>query len=157
MNRLPHIAMLLVAVALVAADKGEKEKSDAEKIQGKWICVEMYSGGMNVSQLAREKGLWCAFSGKKFSRGSKLRGEQFSEGSFDLRPGETPRELDTSGKQDGKVETAAMVYELSGNTLKICFFPGGGGERPKMVDGDGGGRMMMVFKRVKPEKKIDKK
>ena len=36
MKRLPHVAMLLVAVAVVAADKCEKKKkSDAEKIQGK--------------------------------------------------------------------------------------------------------------------------
>ena len=34
MKRLPHVAILLVAVALVAADKGEKKKGDAEKIQG---------------------------------------------------------------------------------------------------------------------------
>ena len=33
--------MLLVAVALVAADKGEKKKGDAEAIQGKWIVVEV--------------------------------------------------------------------------------------------------------------------
>ena len=32
MKRLPHVAILLVAACLVAADKGEKKKGDAEKI-----------------------------------------------------------------------------------------------------------------------------
>ena len=34
MKRFPHAAILLAAVALVAADKGEKEKGDGEKIKG---------------------------------------------------------------------------------------------------------------------------
>ena len=42
MKRLPHVAILLLAVALVAADKGEKKKGDAEKIQGKWTIVETH-------------------------------------------------------------------------------------------------------------------
>ena len=49
MKRLPHVAMMLLAVALVAADKGEKKKSDFEKIQGKWMLVEHHTLGMKLT------------------------------------------------------------------------------------------------------------
>ena len=112
MKRLPHVAILLVAIALVAADKGEKKKGDAEKIQGKWITVEVYKKGEKATV---NLGNVVTFSGKKVILGSK----DTLEGTFKLRSDKKPRELDLIFSDGRNVVKA--IYELSGDTLKMCW------------------------------------
>ena len=154
MKRLPHVAMLLVAVALVAADKGEKKKSDAEKIQGKWIVVEAYH---KDKKDGGQVGKFVTFSGKKMTlRLQRGEGRAF-ETVFELRPDKKPRELDMIFKVSGGEKTFEAIYELSGDTLKICF-PDPGKGRPRLMgtaaDDE---RRLLVLKRAKGDKGDDKK
>ena len=153
MKRLPHVAMLLVAVALVAADKGEKkEKSDAEKIQGKWTMVEWHrKGKVRYDQL----GAVVTFSGKKVTIfDASLRKDKKDEAVFELRPNKKPRELDIISKSGGKDFTFKADYGFSGDTLKVCFLGLTKNRRPDAMgtsaDDD---RIVWVYKRVKGDAK----
>ena len=144
MKRLPHVAILLMVVALVAADKGEKKKSDAEKIQGKWTVAEVYLKGKKQGDMVGDP---VTFSGKKMIVARKGQ-DRKTEHAFELRPDKKPREMDIIFKGGGEEATALAIYELSGDTLKICLAKPGK-ERPKALgtapDDD---RALMVFKRV---------
>ncbi len=152
MKRLPHVVILLVAVALVAADNGEKKEGDAETIQGKWTIVEWHrKGKVRYDQL----GLVITFSGKKVTiSDASLRKDEKDEAVFELRPNKKPRELDIISKSGGKDITFKAVYGFSGDTLKVCFLGLTKNRRPDAMgtsaDDD---RIVWVFKRVKGDAK----
>ena len=156
MTRLPHVAMLLVAVASVAADKGEKKKGDADKIQGKWMVVEYYFKGKSVESFDGMGGAFI-FLGKKLTIVHKDRDREGKKGVFELHPDKKPRELDIVFKADGLESTVSAIYEFSGETLKICIVESGKG-RPKAIgtaaDDE---RFLLVLKRLKGDKGDDKK
>ena len=113
MKRLPHVAMMLVAVSLLAADKTVKEKSDFEKIQGKWIVVELYAGGEKEKLSKEDKNETITFtlSGKKLT--SSTNGDK---SAVELRPDKRPRELD---RTNGRGEVTPAIYELSGRHAEV--------------------------------------
>ena len=147
MKRLPHVAMLLVAVALVAADKGEKKKGDAEKIQGKWTIVEsFYKGKKSVTTVASRR--IYTFSGKK-----PIVGDGKVMMTFELRPEKKPHELDLILSVLGTETTCEAIYELSGDKLKICHLFGNKPRPEAMGTGVDDERYLMVLKRVKGDDK----
>ena len=148
MKRLPHVAILLVAVALVAANKGEKkkEKSDFEKIQGTWTIVENFIKGGRAN-INSKVGAVMVFSGKTLNTTTK--GGQLLEGTFALRPDRKPQQLDIIFKRDGTVLTMPGIYELSGDTLKICLTEPGKPRPKAMGTAEDDLRQMIVLKRVK--------
>ena len=150
MKRLPHIAILLVAVALVAADNGEKKKGDAEKIQGKWEIAEHYKKGKKTDGVIGDV---FTFSGKKLLMTQKI-GNKNWDTTFEIRADKKPKEVDVFMKL-GEIDVVWRgVYELSGNTLTICLAEPGKG-RPKVIGRTAdNGRALMILKRVKS---VDKK
>ena len=151
MKRLPHIAILLVAVALVAADKGEKKKGDAEKIQGKWTTVASYHKGKKDVKAVRDI---LTFIGNQVIVAPEGTDRNIVV-TFDLRPDKKPRELDMILiLPNGEKKTIKAIYELSGNTLKICTAGNPGEPRPEALgtaaDDE---RKLVVLKRVKGDGK----
>ena len=145
MKRISHVTMLLVAIALIAADKGEQKKEgDAEKIQGKWIVVESYRKGEKVDTSVGDV---VTFSGKKLTivqAGSKFE----VEAVFELRPDKKPPELDMT-----KRTTITAIYELAGDTLKICALDFGKGRPDAVGTAADDNRTLRVLKRVKSDDK----
>jgi uncharacterized protein (TIGR03067 family) len=132
----------------VKADK-KKQKGDGEKIQGKWIVVESYyKGKKSVDDDASPV---YTFSGKKLIVGDgKGTNAVFT---IELRPDLKPRELDLIVTLGDKKLTAKVIYELSGDTLKICSGRSDE-ERPKaMGTASDDERSLEVFKRVKGDDK----
>jgi uncharacterized protein (TIGR03067 family) len=143
MKRVPHIVLLLLAVSLMAADGKKKEKSDFERIQGKWFIVEYHTKGEKQDSYTED--ITFTLSGKKLT----LKDVNGDNSDIELRPDSKPKEMDTTDS-DGKVTLA--IYELSGLTLKLCV--GLDDVRPKkMGTGKDDNRVMLVLKRVKPDKK----
>jgi len=127
------------------------KKSDFDKIQGKWMIVEFHSLGEKLT--FKEKHTF-TFSGKKlFVLGGsyEIKG---GENAFELGPDKKPREMDVR-RTGGGIEP--LIYELSGDTLKICVNSGLAGRPKKIGPPDDEFGQMMVFKRVKGDKNDDKK
>jgi uncharacterized protein (TIGR03067 family) len=132
------------------ADK-KKQKGDGEKIQGKWIVVESYfKGKKSVDDDASPV---YTFSGNKLIVGDGSGKGTNAVFTIELRPDLKPRELDLIVTLGDKKLTAKVIYELSGDTLKICSGRSDE-ERPKaMGTASDDERSLEVFKRVKGDDK----
>jgi uncharacterized protein (TIGR03067 family) len=147
---------LMVAACVLAAGTGTvraQAKTDQDLLQGSWVIVgkefmgkkatkkevlllkgEMVVKGNTVTQWAEEEG-------KK---------EIVSKSKFKLNPKAKPKAVDvtyTAGALKGK--TVRAIYELKGDTLKVCFAIGSK-RRPKKFAGEEDGRtLFLTYKRVK--------
>ena len=71
------------------------------------------------------------------------------ENTFKLQPDKKPKELDVTGKRDGKERTVTWIYVLSGDTLNICAQEYGKGRPPAIGTAADDERHLVVLKRVK--------
>ena len=103
---------------MVAADKGEKKKGDAEKIQGKWaLTTAMDSGKHQVKGIEHFKLIVTA---KHFRL--EFRDKVLQEFAYKLDASKHPKWIDVTEIRDGEARDPARgIYELKGDTLKICF------------------------------------
>jgi|SRR5262245_3628640 len=116
--------MLAAAGALLAGGQGEKE---LKKIQGTWkfVAQEMDGKAKSKEDLAK---LQITFTGDKWSVTDD--GKVVQAGTHTLDPSKKPNQVDakvTEGEDKGSMMLG--IYELKGNTLKVCFDPSGK-ERP---------------------------
>jgi RNA polymerase sigma-70 factor (ECF subfamily) len=159
------IVLTLAACVLAAGtghadDAGKKDDDDPGKIdlamlEGTWVIVGKEFMGKKSTKDEIEKlaavyevvvkdGKWTFWSndtGKKAI---------VNEGMLKLDPKATPKELDiiyTSGQSKGT--TDKTIYELDGDTLKVCY-PVMSAKRPTEFAGKGDGNALFnTYKRVK--------
>jgi RNA polymerase sigma factor (sigma-70 family) len=164
------LAVLLVVVALglgggtlgvwlrarepAAEKKADKPRTDREQIQGTWKVVSGKFNGQDPpdEEARRIKAATWEFTADKII--VKTGGEA-RESTYKLDPTAKPRQIDVAypGKGAEKGETIPAIYSLEGDTLTICGPLPGSKERPTELASEPGGRtMLMVLKRVKPEK-----
>jgi RNA polymerase sigma factor (sigma-70 family) len=134
------------------AAKGADKKEDKDLIQGTWKVVNLLREGeeQNDQEAKEMKGAkWVIGAGKLTLR---LEGQADRESTYTLDPTAKPKAIDVTslerGEKDRKFEG---VYELDGDTLKICVStPLGGPQRPKKVAAEkGDGTVLLVLKREK--------
>ena len=117
-------------------------------IQGKWTVVEAYLDGEKCDLFVGEA---LTFSGKKMTSAAADGGEEIEE-TFELRPDKKPRELDFSS-DGGKEKPTKCIYELSSDTLRICFEPFGKEPPKAMGTAADDNRILVMLKRVKGDDK----
>jgi uncharacterized protein (TIGR03067 family) len=124
-----NLMMVLAAGLLVAADDDAKKK-ELEKLQGVWQVVGVELNGKKLPQADVEKTkLRLTIKGNTFSY--KAGDTEAVEGSFEIDVAKDPKTIDFSGTtKAGKVEKTIGIYELKGDTMRVCFVPAGE-ERPK--------------------------
>jgi RNA polymerase sigma factor (sigma-70 family) len=131
------------------ADK--KPATDKERLQGTWQVVELAVQGKELQKVPEDDGkrLRAVFKGDQLEwRGNKL--------TYTIDPSKKPKHMDWNAGDEEKV---LAIYELEGDTLKVCI-TNPGENRPtefKSVDGPlatGGKEKVFVLKRVK--EKADK-
>jgi uncharacterized protein (TIGR03067 family) len=147
----------LVAVAglLAAADSAEEQaaKKEMEKLAGTWTVTTVESNGRKAAAedikdlryVFKADGTW------KLQKGS----DALAEGTFKLDPSKKLRAIDyaiTSSVNDrDKGKTSLGVYELAGDTMKVCRTWPGEGERPdEFAAGTDSKRILTEFTRDKP-------
>ena len=139
------------AVQTEQANQGTKKpqgKSDKDLFQGPWKLVAIDKEGEKAPQELIDN-IKIAFKGDKvvmeFMGMSK-------EGDFRLDPSTKPKSIDMT------IDDKAVkgIYQLDGNSLKICLKDGGG--RPtKFETAAGSQSILIVLKREKAAKKEEKK
>jgi uncharacterized protein (TIGR03067 family) len=140
---------LFACLMLVAADTPEK-KSDKELIQGTWVFVAMEADGKEVKDgiLYESVKEWKLTLKDGSLRNAK---EPDYKATYTLDPDKKPPVLSVVIQSQNNMK-GVMLYELKGDSLKLCVWPSREDEQPKAFDSKDG-RLIFSFKR---EKSADK-
>lgn len=139
------IATLVTFGLLVAAGVFAQDKKAINKLDGKWVVVSVERDGKADEGL---KGAVRVNAGEKYTLTPKD-GKAIS-GAFKVDPSKKPKTMDmlpSEGRYKGK--TLLGIYELDGDTLKICFAEPGK-DRPTEFTSKGSGVVLAIHKREKP-------
>lgn len=129
------IASLATGGTLLGGGGKEAGENELKKIQGTWQFVSQEMDGKSVppEQLAK---MTIAFTGDKWS--VRQDDKVVQEGTHKLDATKKPAQVDavvTEG--EGKGSTMLGIYDLKGDTLKVCFDPKGK-ERPTSLTAKAG-------------------
>jgi uncharacterized protein (TIGR03067 family) len=153
------VALVLTACVLIAgrarADD-EATRKELALLQGTWVIVGKEYGGKKateeeVANLAAE--VKPTVDGTKIKWSEKLeKKENASEATFKIDPKARPKTLDvtyTGGRFKG--DTVLAIYEIDGDTLKVCYATTEDGKpRPTEFAGKADGKaVLMTYKRAK--------
>jgi uncharacterized protein (TIGR03067 family) len=158
------VTVLGFAVAVAGAEAAQKDGAEATnkelaRLQGTWKVVEAVAGGKKLTDDFSKDEL--VISGKEW----KVRGEgrETYTRTFRLDPASTPRVIDWTEEADGAFKDRDKiregVYEIDGETLKVCFHadPEDASGEPKIRDRptevkskEGSSTVVIVFRRAKP-------
>src|SRR6478672_702546 len=122
-------SLLVPAVALHSgADAPKKPPADGDRIQGVWNLVSSERGGKAEAGDERQP-LQIEFTAESF-RFRLPAGARHSQ-PYKLDAGTTPKAIDwVPGGKNGPSKSVPGIYELDGDTLKICWGEGDK-ERPR--------------------------
>jgi uncharacterized protein (TIGR03067 family) len=128
-----------------ADDKADVDK-ELKKLQGTWTFESVEADGQKLPA-DQYKGMTVTIEGDKYyvKQGDKV----VEAATHKIDPSKSPKTLDakvTDGPNKGAVYLC--IYEISGDTLKVCFDPEGK-KRPTEFKGESGGQTLVVHKRVK--------
>jgi len=120
------IFLLLVAgplAAFAAETKGDAVKKDIKLANGTWSIASMEVDGEKVPQ-DQIKGITVVLADGKFTvkRGDEL----VQEGTSKVDPTKKPKTIDvTTTKGQNAGENLKGIYEIDGDSQKLCFAPQG--------------------------------
>ena len=137
--KLKVLALLALAGSLAAADAPK----DAEKIQGSWKVVSAEDSGRKAPEETIKSLRW---SVTKDAITYKV-GNKATRWAYKLDPARKPKWMDlTEGDR-----TRLAIYELEGDTLKVCFAEGTQKERPTAFESkpNSPNDVLIVLKREK--------
>jgi uncharacterized protein (TIGR03067 family) len=140
------IILAALASAVLGATPIDDTKTDQKELQGKWIVT---SGVIDGNAIPKDqiKG-HLTHNGEKYTWSAG--GDQKGSGKFKIDSSKKPKTMDCV-PADGPLEgqTVEEIYELNGDTLKICFaFPGN--PRPTEFKSEAGsGRWLFTYRRAK--------
>lgn len=144
-----YIPLVAAACLCIAADETKPDaKKDVDQLQGMWQVVAIEHNGAKV-EAKEAKQLKFIFTDKKLAvdRGSK----EIHEALYKLNPTAKPKTIDVSfvsGPDEGK--TLQGIYELNGDSLKICWSEKGTKRPDKLATTPDSARTLHTLKRAKP-------
>jgi uncharacterized protein (TIGR03067 family) len=114
------LAMAAVVYGLTAPAVGQdKGKTDDERIKGNWKVSSVEKGGMKVDDsIPPDVILHFADGQLKMTSASD---NKEMRGTYKLDGAKKPREIDITVGEGGKEHTVRGIYELTGDTLKLCI------------------------------------
>jgi uncharacterized protein (TIGR03067 family) len=148
------LVALFCAVGLAAsggsgtlADEKAHVEKEVRKFQGAWTIESSETGGKKLPA-GDLKGLIVTFEGDKHT--VKKGDEVVQVGTQKLDPSQSPKAIDvimTEGPNKGAVMLG--IYEIDGDTLKVCFDPNGKKRPTEFKSAPGSENFVNVHKRVK--------
>ena len=132
--------LILSAGLLLAADAKDDVAAEIKKLEGTWI-VESFESKGKVSD--KEKGQEFIVTADKM--GLKKPNGKIEEVSYTIDPAKKPKVIDLSA---GK-EMIPGIYELDGDTLKICFAEDSKDRPTEFATKEDNRNRLMVLKRQK--------
>jgi uncharacterized protein (TIGR03067 family) len=142
--------LIIPAVALLsAADAAQKPQRDGDRIQGTWTVTSSEREGKKEPGTEKDP-LQLEFAADTF-RFLLPAGARHKQ-PYKLDPSKKPKTIDwLDGGKNGPSKPLLGIYELDGDTLKICWGKEGG-ERPQEFQTKAGTEdWLWILKRTKRE------
>jgi len=133
-----------VALALSSPSPGDDAKDDAKKIQGTWLPKSAELAGKPLPDEVR-KSIKLVLKGDTYTA---TVGTEPDKGTFKLDPSAKPRAIDITGT-DGpnKGKTFPAIYELTDDTLTVCYNLGGKDRPTEFKTKEGTQLFLVTYKR----------
>lgn len=146
MRRLAIGLAMLTAVIVTPVWGDDKAPATDEKLYGTWTLTAAELKGMALPNPdAAELTIVISKDGKAVMKTK----EKTTDATYKVDPAKTPKEIDIiPPASDASKPTLKCVYEVDGDTLKICIPISGPTKRPTAVDGKE--NMLWTLKRQKP-------
>ena len=143
------LLVVLSASLLTAADV-KKDRKDLELMQGTWQVVALESGaGKAPKEVLDKANMRLTIKGNKFV--SKSGDKLLLEGTLEIDPTKKPRTMDAKGTDPaGKEMATTGIYELKGDTMRVCFVLKGEKRPTAFVVKPGSKVALFEYRRVKP-------
>jgi len=109
---------ILAVVSFAPRDEGREENEDGKAIQGTWLPLTAELAGREFPPAVRNS-IKLVLEGERYT---VTVGDQIDEGTITLDPSKNPKAMTitgTRGPNEGK--TFLAIYELSGDSLRICY------------------------------------
>lgn len=133
-----------VLVLAVAADD-DPAKVDFDKLQGPWKLTALENDGKKLPEDA-VKGMRLSFKGDRLVLKDEGKEE---EGVYKLDPTKKPKAMDLAIKTGDKTDTVRLIYDLTGDDLKLCGGKAGKDRPTEFAAKTGSGLILMILKREK--------
>jgi len=147
------VLSLFVRVGLPVAAGDAKEdavKKDLAALKGTWTAVSAERDGKKLTD-EQLKGVTLVYDGA--GRASVKKADQLLfDGTIKIDPAKKPKTLDATQTSEGenKGKTFLGIYEIEGDTLRICSAEPAGKDRPaEFSSKPGSGFFLRVYKREK--------
>jgi uncharacterized protein (TIGR03067 family) len=145
------VLSILAAGFLVAAAPAPDDavKKEMARLEGTWSVKALTVDGKQVPEEDISK-LKVVLKGDTYTL--EADGKVAEEGTWTIDPTKKPKTIDTTPKTgDNKGKPSQGIYQLDGDTLKMCFGPTGKEDRPKEFESKEGTKYELgVYKREKP-------
>jgi uncharacterized protein (TIGR03067 family) len=138
---------MLLGLAFLVAAAHDSPRSDLENLQGTWLLIAMEKDGENVpaEEFKDYKSVY------EENRLTLMAGDSVRRrGLVTLEPSRKIKAINT-WDQDGPYadQTVPGIYELDGDTLKLCFARPGDKRPKEFTTKSGTGFLFCVYKRQK--------
>jgi uncharacterized protein (TIGR03067 family) len=140
-----RIGMVLACGLALAVNLAAEEKSDQDKLQGKWKIESGMQGGKPLPDDVVKTGI-IEFDGNKIKSTVKVDGaDRTDEMTFKLDSTKKPKAIDV----DMKGKPGLGIYKLDGDTLTICHGEDGDPRPTEFESKEGTKTVVVVMKRSK--------
>lgn len=133
-------------VGVVGADDPTAVRDERKALDGSWSLVSADVGGQKLPE-AVTKTFTLVMKGDEYAVKS---GGPDDTGTVKLDPSKQPKELDVVGVEGpNKGKTFPAIYDLDGDTLKVCYDLGGKKRPAEFKAAPGTKQFMAVYTRKK--------
>jgi uncharacterized protein (TIGR03067 family) len=140
------VVALLAVLAVASFARGSEDK-DGKAIQGTWLPMAAELAGQEFPAEVR-KTIKLVIDGEKYT---VTVGAAVDEGTIKLDSSKTPKTMTVTGtKGPNQGKTFPAIYELTGDSLKICYDLSGQAHPAEFKTKPGTQLYLVTYQRAKP-------
>jgi len=144
------VVLLLAPATIFAGPQAADKKTDLDRLQGHWMMHESTRDGKKID--SKKIKMERMIEGNTYTlRVESEAGDQVVRGTISIDPGKEPKTIDvmrSEGPDKGKPMLG--IYELKGDTQKVCLGPPGKDRPSEFVSKPGSGNVLTIWQRKAP-------